>query len=184
MSNEVEKEFMDETVTIERVKSIVNGASNYLEKRIQDMREDSRRSIVAERDALRDSISQLQRIEPRAILGDIQNIKDALMNIRDKINDIEIWKAEKLEKDVRQYNIVHSVEDMQEMYKRSNVTLKELSDKFSAHKSYISKIINKDEGDLVYRHKIYLYMIQEAHKKIKETEDQIISDEVVEKVNA
>ena len=121
---------MDEEILGLKIAEKVKRVEDYFERRLKDLREDVRGSIIAERDALRESISQIKRIEPNVILADIQNIKDALTDIRDKINNLEIWKAEKLEGDVRKYNISHAPEDMKDMYKKSGVTLKELSDKF------------------------------------------------------
>lgn len=167
---------MDEEILGLKIAEKVKRVEDYFERRLKDLREDVRGSIIAERDALRESISQIKRIEPNVILADIQNIKDALTDIRDKINNVEIWKAEKLEGDVRKYNITHAPEDMKDMYKKSGVTLKELSDKFFISKCVISRLINFTEGDAVLRHKVYLYMIQEAHKKIKDMENELLSD--------
>lgn len=169
----------NEPVTQEKLLEALNEALKDVELKNSKLSEKINNRITIERDALRELISQVQRIEPRAILADIQNMKDSIFNIRDKLNDLELWKAEKLEKDVKKYNINHTPEEMKELYKKSNVTLKEVAEKFFIDKSVISRVINNQEGNALLRHKVYLYMLQVAHKNIQGLENDLLVNEAV-----
>ena len=55
-------------------------------------------------------------------------------------------------------NITHTVKEMQDMFVKSSLGLKEIEPYMNASASWISRLINEEQGDCQTRHKLYLFL--------------------------
>jgi len=155
LRKEFEKELKELNIKIDRLIQSQDVRFQQVDDRLQNR-------VTIETNSIKETMSGIVKMNPVSIMYDIEQVREAVTTNRDRLNDLEVWKSERLVDEVAKYKITHSTDEMQDMFKKCPLKTVTLAEMMVVDKALISKMINHLAGSALVRHQLFLIMTQSA----------------------